>query len=183
MPEHPTSSTANESVTPGTHLGESSNESSKPTEDSEESNARTIVPSDADARGRDIQPNGDEKPHQDGHFTRLLRNRHKNKDIESGSNTQASESEDVKKPNFTVWSQIRYSIFNSWINLLMVCAPIGIALHFVPGVNSIAVFVVNFIAIIPLAATLSYATEEIAIRTGETIGGLLNATFGYVYPI
>lgn len=41
-----------------------------------------------------------------------------------------------------------------------------------------AVFVVNFIAIIPLAAMLSYATEEIAMRTGETIGGLLNASFG-----
>jgi Ca2+:H+ antiporter len=30
----------------------------------------------------------------------------------------------------------------------------------------------------PLAAMLSYATEEIALRTGETLGGLLNATFG-----
>lgn len=40
------------------------------------------------------------------------------------------------------------------------------------------VFVVNFIAIIPLAGTLSYATEEIALRTGEVLGGLLNATFG-----
>lgn len=37
---------------------------------------------------------------------------------------------------------------------------------------------VNFIAIIPLAGTLSYATEEIALRTGEVLGGLLNATFG-----
>jgi len=25
---------------------------------------------------------------------------------------------------------------------------------------------------------LSYATEEIALRVGETLGGLLNATFG-----
>lgn len=37
---------------------------------------------------------------------------------------------------------------------------------------------INFIAIIPLAGTLSYATEEIALRTGEVFGGLLNATFG-----
>lgn len=41
-----------------------------------------------------------------------------------------------------------------------------------------AIFVVNFVAIIPLAGTLSYATEEIALRTGEVLGGLLNATFG-----
>lgn len=44
--------------------------------------------------------------------------------------------------------------------------------------NDVAIFVVNFIAIIPLAGTLSYATEEIALRTGEVLGGLLNATFG-----
>ena len=56
----------------------------------------------------------------------------------------------------------------------------GIALHFT-SVNPIVVFVINFIAIIPLAAMLSYCTEEIALYAGETIGGLLNATFGYVF--
>ena len=40
------------------------------------------------------------------------------------------------------------------------------------------VFVLNFFAIIPLAAVLSFATEEIAMKLGETLGGLLNATFG-----
>jgi len=30
---------------------------------------------------------------------------------------------------------------------------------------------------------LSYATEEIALRIGDTLGGLLNATFGYVSPL
>ena len=48
------------------------------------------------------------------------------------------------------------------------------------NVAPVVVFVTNFIAIVPLAAMLSYATEEIALRTGETIGGLLNATFGLV---
>ncbi|KAJ5674205.1 Vacuolar calcium ion transporter [Penicillium macrosclerotiorum] len=80
-------------------------------------------------------------------------------------------------PRFTVASQIRATVLNSWINILIVAAPVGIALHAVDA-NPIAIFVVNFIAIIPLAAMLSYATEEIAMRTGETIGGLLNASFG-----
>lgn len=39
-------------------------------------------------------------------------------------------------------------------------------------------FSLNFIAIIPLAAVLSFATEEISTPLGETLGGLLNATFG-----
>ncbi|KAJ5605778.1 sodium/calcium transporter [Penicillium lagena] len=89
-------------------------------------------------------------------------------------------SSEVDKPEpqkFTIGSQLKATIFNSWINVLFIAAPVGIALHFV-DVNPIAVFVVNFVAIIPLAAMLSYATEEIAMRTGETIGGLLNASFG-----
>ena len=79
--------------------------------------------------------------------------------------------------NFTATSQLKATIFNSWINVLLVFVPVGIAVHFT-NIPPIGIFVINFIAIIPLAAMLSYATEEIALRTGETIGGLLNATFG-----
>jgi len=50
-------------------------------------------------------------------------------------------------------------------------------------VNGIAIFIVNFIAIIPLAAIISCATKEIALRAGNILGGLLNATFGYVSPL
>ncbi|KAL4896216.1 sodium/calcium transporter [Aspergillus ambiguus] len=90
----------------------------------------------------------------------------------------ASDDKDLDtQPKFTVGNQIKATIFNSWINVLILAAPVGIALNYV-DVNPVAVFVVNFIAIIPLAAMLSYATEEIALRTGETIGGLLNASFG-----
>ena len=78
---------------------------------------------------------------------------------------------------FTAASQLRATLFNSWINVLLIFVPIGIAVNFT-NIPKVGVFVINFIAIIPLAAMLSYATEEIALRTGETIGGLLNATFG-----
>lgn len=78
---------------------------------------------------------------------------------------------------FTAASQLRATLFNSWINVLLIFVPIGIAVNFT-NIPRVGVFVINFIAIIPLAAMLSYATEEIALRTGETIGGLLNATFG-----
>lgn len=83
------------------------------------------------------------------------------------------------KEPFTVRNQIQRTLFNSWINILLLAAPPGIALSYL-GVDGKIVFAVNFIAIIPLAAMLSYATEEIALRTGETVGGLINATFGYV---
>jgi Ca2+:H+ antiporter len=86
----------------------------------------------------------------------------------------------LKHKPFTVGSQLRATIFNSWINILLIAAPIGIAIHFTKA-PPVAVFVINFIAIIPLAALLSFATEEIALRVGETLGGLLNATFGFVH--
>eukprot|EP00928_Gymnodinium_smaydae_P040095 TRINITY_DN27251_c0_g1_i1.p1 TRINITY_DN27251_c0_g1~~TRINITY_DN27251_c0_g1_i1.p1 ORF type:complete len:551 (-),score=104.20 TRINITY_DN27251_c0_g1_i1:134-1786(-) len=41
-----------------------------------------------------------------------------------------------------------------------------------------AIFLSNFLAIIPLAHILGDATEAIADHTGQLIGGLLNATFG-----
>lgn len=44
--------------------------------------------------------------------------------------------------------------------------------------DSIAVFTINFFAIIPLAAVLSFATEQLSVKLGEALGGLLNATFG-----
>ena len=39
-------------------------------------------------------------------------------------------------------------------------------------------FVLAVLAIVPLAALLSHATESVAAKTGDTIGGLLNATLG-----
>src|SRR4029077_18643919 len=39
-------------------------------------------------------------------------------------------------------------------------------------------FVLSVAAIVPLAALLSHATEAVAARTGDMIGGLLNATLG-----
>jgi len=62
---------------------------------------------------------------------------------------------------------------------LLIEAPVGIALHFT-SVDPLAVLLVNFIAIVPLAGLLCFATEEIAMRVGEVLGGLLNASFGWV---
>jgi hypothetical protein len=54
---------------------------------------------------------------------------------------------------------------SSWVNVLLVFVPIGIASHFVwsPTIT----FIMNFLAIIPLAKLLGFATEDIALRTGE----------------
>jgi Ca2+:H+ antiporter len=46
-----------------------------------------------------------------------------------------------------------------------------------PGAHTL-LFFVSVLAIVPLAALLSHATEAVAAKTGDTVGGLLNATMG-----
>ncbi|MEO0017422.1 MAG: hypothetical protein RLZZ522_705 [Verrucomicrobiota bacterium] len=49
--------------------------------------------------------------------------------------------------------------------------------HFRPEAHTL-LFVLSVLAIIPLAALLSHATESVAAKTGDGVGGLLNATLG-----
>jgi Ca2+:H+ antiporter len=44
--------------------------------------------------------------------------------------------------------------------------------------GAVAIFVVSALGIIPLAGLMGRATEELAERLGQGVGGLLNATFG-----
>ncbi|ORX61098.1 calcium/proton exchanger [Piromyces finnis] len=66
---------------------------------------------------------------------------------------------------------------SSSLNILLIFIPFGI-FSAILGMNETTIFLCNFISIIPLAKLLGYATEELSLRTSETIGGLLNATFG-----
>ena len=64
-----------------------------------------------------------------------------------------------------------------WLQLrlvFVVVAPLAELLHWGP----LAVFGCSALAIIPLAGLMGEATEKLASRLGEGIGGLLNATFG-----
>lgn len=49
--------------------------------------------------------------------------------------------------------------------------------------NSAVIFTTNFMAIIPLAAILGAATESLAEHLGQTLGGLINASFGNAVEI
>ena len=61
---------------------------------------------------------------------------------------------------------------------LLAFVPIAIALEYLTPQSHLLVFVAAAIAILPLAAWLGRATEQLADRSGEGVGGLLNATFG-----
>ncbi|KAJ4379677.1 hypothetical protein N0V86_004859 [Didymella sp. IMI 355093] len=119
-----------------------------------------------------------------GKFKKLLRkHEHENTDDDTLANQQSQDlsleerKHKAHKRKIPVGQQFRFVLFGAWINILLIFVPVGFAV-FYAGLGPVPVFIINFIAIIPLAAMLSNATEELAIRVGETMGGLLNATFG-----
>jgi Ca2+:H+ antiporter len=61
---------------------------------------------------------------------------------------------------------------------LLALVPVVLVARLVAPEAHTVLFVVSALAIVPLAALLSEATESVAVRTGDTIGGLLNATLG-----
>lgn len=86
---------------------------------------------------------------------------------------------------------------SSWLNLLLLFIPVAWAIRFVKPDDDTLIFVFCFLAIIPLAQVrclshfqtrtgrsssdlqlLGFATEELSMRVGQTLAGLLNATLG-----
>jgi Ca2+:H+ antiporter len=63
------------------------------------------------------------------------------------------------------------------LSILLLFIPISIAGHFLHWSEPL-IFITSALAIIPLAAWMGTATEEIAVVMGPSLGGLLNATFG-----
>jgi Ca2+:H+ antiporter len=61
--------------------------------------------------------------------------------------------------------------------VLLLFVPVSIAAHLL-GWGELTVFITAGLAILPLAAWMGTATEELAVVVGPTLGGLLNATFG-----
>lgn len=65
-----------------------------------------------------------------------------------------------------------------FLYILLVLVPIAIAMEIWDIGSHTTMFIVSALALVPLAAILGSATEEVAVHTGPKIGGLLNATLG-----
>ncbi|KAK3828696.1 MAG: Ca2+ transporter [Benniella sp.] len=89
-----------------------------------------------------------------------------NKDVEGGLRKKLSTVECLK----TI-------VLATKLNILLVFVPLGIVAYQLKW-SEVTIFVLNFMAIIPLARLLGYATEEISLRVSESAGALLIATFG-----
>lgn len=71
----------------------------------------------------------------------------------------------------------KHALLSSWVNVLLIFVPIGIAVH-LAHLSPEIIFAMNAVAIIPLAGLLAHATEAVAARLGDTLGALLNVSFG-----
>jgi Ca2+:H+ antiporter len=64
------------------------------------------------------------------------------------------------------------------VSWLLLFVPATIALELLAPEQHLLIFVGSGLAIVPLAGWMGRATEQLATRLGEGVGGLLNATFG-----
>ncbi len=94
----------------------------------------------------------------------------------------AAAPEEAAKPTrpwwVRFWIAFKAVLFNSRLNVLLAFVPAGIAVAQLHGVSPGLVFALNAVAIVPLAGLLSFATESVAHRLGDSLGALLNVTFG-----
>ncbi|MEH2298261.1 MAG: calcium/proton exchanger [Nostoc sp.] len=77
----------------------------------------------------------------------------------------------------TLNSRQQMSTKNIILLVLLLFIPVSLAAHFLKW-GELIVFITAGLAILPLAAWMGTATEEIAVVVGPSLGGLLNATFG-----
>ncbi|EIW84865.1 calcium proton exchanger [Coniophora puteana RWD-64-598 SS2] len=76
----------------------------------------------------------------------------------------------------------RHFIFGSWFNLFLVFVPLSFISHNL-GWDAGLRFLFSFLAIMPLAKLLGDATDQLSVKLGGTLSGLLNASFGNAVEI
>ena len=82
-----------------------------------------------------------------------------------------------EQPNHTFIGTIKPMAVTGPLNILLLCTPIAMISYYAEWPSTVT-FIFSLLALAPLAERLGFVTEQIAMHTNETIGGLLNATFG-----
>ncbi|KAF5348369.1 hypothetical protein D9758_010887 [Tetrapyrgos nigripes] len=83
-------------------------------------------------------------------------------------------------PTYTqsLLAAVRYTPLNTFLLFI----PVSWGLHYSHQSDTL-IFVFSALGIVPLAALLGFGTEQIALRTSSSVGGLLNATLGNVVEL
>lgn len=86
----------------------------------------------------------------------------------------------IQGPPPTWMQSLKATLRYSPLNICLVFIPISWGLHLGMHGQDTMVFVFSALGIIPLAALLGFGTEQIALKTSMSFGGLLNATLGNI---
>eukprot|EP00904_Undaria_pinnatifida_P000133 jgi/Undpi1/1011/HiC_scaffold_10.g04475.m1 len=78
--------------------------------------------------------------------------------------------------------KIRSMLTDKKMNLMLVFVPAGFVVNYC-RFSDTTIFVVNFLAMMPLASLLGDFTEEVSAHTNQTLGGLIQATLGNAVEI
>ncbi|PTM98724.1 calcium/proton exchanger [Mycoplana dimorpha] len=84
----------------------------------------------------------------------------------------------VAPTSFTMGRALVDEVHQTPVIALIVFVPVVLVLERTSPDAHTLLFLLSVVAIIPLAALLSRATEAVAAKTGDAVGGLLNATLG-----
>ncbi|KAL5529559.1 hypothetical protein ACEPAG_5544 [Sanghuangporus baumii] len=89
----------------------------------------------------------------------------------------------VKAEGEPSWAEsYKFYFFGSWLNVLLVFVPLSFLSHWLDWDAGLR-FLFSFIAIMPLAKLLGDATDQLSLKLGQTVSGLLNASFGNAVEI
>ncbi|CAI6337480.1 unnamed protein product [Periconia digitata] len=75
------------------------------------------------------------------------------------------------------------SFISKWVNLLWPIVPVAIALHFARPDLPLAIFVTNYIAMVPAANMVGFAGSEFARKLPKVLGVVVETTFGSIVEI
>ena len=78
---------------------------------------------------------------------------------------------------YIFWDGFKEMVIYGPFNILLFAVPIAFISESV-GLSPAVTFIFSLLALAPLAERLGYVTEQLAMHTNDTVGGLLNVTFG-----
>jgi len=101
----------------------------------------------------------------------------------NGSAGRRTFADVIKARGEPSWStSLKFYLLGSWVNVLLIFVPLSAAAHYAQWDAGVR-FGLSFMAIVPLARLLGEATDQLSIKLGQTLGGLLNASFGNAVEI
>ncbi|KAF9532141.1 calcium/proton exchanger [Crepidotus variabilis] len=107
-----------------------------------------------------------------------------NHDIEGHPSQQSSGfTSFFKTEGQPTWAEsYKWFFFGTYFNILLVFIPLSFAAHHLNWDVALR-FSFSFLAIMPLAKLLGDSTEQMSAKLGQTLAGLLNASFGNAVEI